>query len=93
MREEDEKRGFFFTIEPSSILIKRFNPVSQCFQDLDESELCAYEEGVRQYDFDSHLGAYPMTNYEEWKSLSRHITQEVIDQLQVTEETIHNAQV
>ncbi len=32
-------------------------------------------------DFDRHLGAYPLDNYQQWQSLSGFITRDVIDKL------------
>lgn len=34
------------------------------FESLNQSEELAYAESVRNMDFDKHLGAYPLANYQ-----------------------------
>lgn len=46
-----------------------------------------YSQGVRNLEFDSHLGPYALSQFREWKLLSNYITQSTIERIRK-----HNSQ-
>lgn len=43
-------------------VVKRWDAYLGQFLDLSESDEVSYQEGVRNFDFDRNLGAYPIEN-------------------------------
>lgn len=40
-----------------------------------------FSHAVKSLEFDRHLGAYDLTRYGEWKSLSNYLTKDVIERI------------
>ena len=63
------------------VTVRKWDASLQQFTCLAESEECAYQEGVLNFDFDRHLGAFPSENHSQWIGLSNYIDDAVISRL------------
>lgn len=90
MKDEEfaARRGFFIHIanavkHSQTVLVRRWSLETQDFEKLEEQqEELAYQEGVRNMDFDKGLGAYPMENHGQWQGLSNYISTQVIQKIE-----------
>lgn len=48
----------------------------------DEDEISRYSAGVKRFEFDPYLGAYPMTRYKDWIKLTCFLNFELINSLE-----------
>jgi A1 cistron-splicing factor AAR2 len=63
------------------VLVRKWNPATEEFvpeRELDEDEVLRYQLGVKRYDFDSSLGAYPKEMEAAWISLTNFVTQKTL---------------
>lgn len=107
LKDEDymHKIGFFFHTrefshtkahsvaheERAMCVVRQWDPEIQTFVPLPESDESAYQEGVRNFDFDENLGAYPMADHPKWKQLSSLITAETIERIQPLRQIISSS--
>ena len=80
--KDGQRMGFFVWIEPKSVLVFEWDNKLSClipYKDEDQKKRLII--GVRNYDFDKNLGAYPFKNYKIWNELSNFITDQLLMQL------------
>jgi len=72
-------------LKPGEVIVKRWNPEIEDFPDdeMSPDEAERFADGVRRFEFDQFLGAYPQdsANYSKWKQLSNYITPSVLFKL------------
>ena len=73
--------GKWLHFKKGSIVVMRWREEVQRFEEVGESEAVAYRAGVKQYDFDSNLGVYPMETHSQWVGLTNFISSSVIKKL------------
>ncbi len=96
LKDEDyqQKLGFYIYVnQPASgdswnsraqremCTVRKWDPEIDQFIPLPESDEVAYQEGVRNFDFDLILGAYILDYHSRWLQLSFCITKKIIDRL------------
>ena len=64
------------------IIVKRWNPDSEDFDELPTDEAERYKEGVSRFEFDAFLGPYPRDQLDQWYTLSAYITPQIVSTLE-----------
>ncbi|CEP02941.1 AAR2 splicing factor containing protein [Plasmodiophora brassicae] len=78
------RTGQFVVLEPdgSDVWVGRWDPVTEQLVVLsDEDEYNRYADGVRRHDFDLGLGPYPFESFDDWRSLTNFISNDVLKKL------------
>jgi len=69
------RTGFFLFMKPQDVDVFRWDPqVEELVRLENHDEEARYADGVRNFDFDSHLGPYPLQLRSQWSELTRHIS-------------------
>jgi hypothetical protein len=79
--ESSPTTSFFVFLHSGEVLVRRWNPSTEDFDELDTDEAERYIGGVQRFEFDQYLGPYPQTKREDWLTASKHITEDVNDKL------------
>eukprot|EP00916_Digyalum_oweni_P003396 GHVL01006145.1.p1 GENE.GHVL01006145.1~~GHVL01006145.1.p1 ORF type:complete len:388 (+),score=74.12 GHVL01006145.1:45-1208(+) len=77
-----DRMGFFVWMQPSHVLVRRWNNDTEIFESIEEDEQDRYQEGVFRMEFDLNLGNYPSKWYDQWTEMSRFITSPIISKLE-----------
>jgi A1 cistron-splicing factor AAR2 len=74
------RTSFFVFLKEGDVIVKKWNPKNEDLEDeTDKDQLEAYIQGVRRFEFDQYLGAYPYDSLEQWRGLTSHITEKVLN--------------
>src|SRR5690606_18164243 len=82
------REGFFLHSKQGEVFIRRWDASTEDFAerfgigDEDQEERLAL--GVRNFDFDKNLAAYPFEHYDEWKALSYLISEKVLKRVSIS---------
>jgi len=69
------RTGFFLFMKPQDVEVFRWDPeVEELVRLENQDEEARYADGVRNFDFDAHLGPYPLQLRAQWSELTRHIS-------------------
>ncbi|KAJ4788642.1 AAR2 family protein [Rhynchospora pubera] len=74
--------GFFLTLHPSQVVVRRWHQQDEKLIKLSEDEDFRYSEAVERLEFDSQLGPYQLDRYTEWQQLSNFLSQDIIERLE-----------
>ena len=70
--------GIFAFLSQGQVMVRRWSPQNEELDLLDEDDAKRFELGVGNMDFDTKLGAYPISSLEKWKNLTNFITKNTI---------------
>jgi len=73
--------SFFVFLHSGEVIVRRWNPSTEDFDELDTDEADRYIGGVQRMEFDQYLGPYPKEKLNDWLVMSKHITEDVNDKL------------
>lgn len=77
------RTGFFLYMRPRDVSVFRWDPEAEELVRLENPEEEArYADGVRGYDFDAHLGPYPLQLSAQWAELTRHATASLVSKIE-----------
>ena len=77
-----ERMGFFVWIKGKQIDVYQWDETLKCLTDFqDKAQAERLKVGVRNFDFDSNLGTYPLQTFTKWQKLSCHINEHLISKL------------
>ncbi|RCV32611.1 hypothetical protein SETIT_7G016900v2 [Setaria italica] len=74
--------GFFVTMQPSEVIVRKWDAQEERLIKLSEEEEIRYSEAVRRFEFDDQLGPYNLESYGDWKQLSNYLSQSTIERLE-----------
>ncbi|TKW03076.1 hypothetical protein SEVIR_7G038100v4 [Setaria viridis] len=74
--------GFFVTMQPSEVIVRKWDAQEERLIKLSEEEEIRYSEAVRRFEFDNQLGPYNLESYGDWKQLSNYLSQSTIERLE-----------
>eukprot|EP00928_Gymnodinium_smaydae_P048653 TRINITY_DN32551_c0_g1_i1.p1 TRINITY_DN32551_c0_g1~~TRINITY_DN32551_c0_g1_i1.p1 ORF type:complete len:431 (+),score=86.71 TRINITY_DN32551_c0_g1_i1:54-1295(+) len=77
------RTGFFLTMKPRDVAVFRWDPETEELAPLaDQDEEARYADGVRSFDFDGHLGPYPLELSAQWEELTRYATDKLVRKIE-----------
>ncbi|OVA18777.1 A1 cistron-splicing factor [Macleaya cordata] len=74
--------GFFINTNPSEVIVRKWVQQEERLVKLSEEEEERYCVAVKNLEFDSHLGPYPLKHYGDWKQISNYITKSTIERIE-----------
>lgn len=85
------RTGFFLFMKPRDVAVFRWDPETE---ELTKPE-CAdeearYADGVRGFDFDAHLGPYPIELSAQWAELTRHATAGLVAKIEPVSKVVRS---
>ena len=75
------------------VIVKRWSKVDESFlpeSKMDRDDVERYVQGVRNYDFDQYLGAYPVEACAKWQYLAFYISPAVLEKLEPVDKVIES---
>lgn len=77
------RTGFFLYMRPRDVSVFRWDAETEELVRLENSEEEArFADGVRSFDFDAHLGPYPLQLSSQWAELTRHATANLVSKIE-----------
>mmetsp|Transcript_65594 Transcript_65594/g.211612 ORF Transcript_65594/g.211612 Transcript_65594/m.211612 type:complete len:425 (-) Transcript_65594:62-1336(-) len=77
------RTGFFLHMRPGDVSVFRWDPEVEELAPLENlDEEARYADGVRCFDFDAHLGPYPLQLASQWAELTRHATAGLVGKIE-----------
>jgi len=75
------RSGFFHEFHPKEVMVKRYNPSNESFDDVhDQEEVNRFQINLKN--LDTNLGAYPYDSWKKWVSLTNKISTITIERLE-----------
>ncbi|XP_023761568.1 uncharacterized protein LOC111909998 [Lactuca sativa] len=74
--------GFFIDLNPSQVIVRKWDPQEERLVKISEEEEERYSQGVKNMEFDKYLGPYTLNQFGEWKMLSNYITKTTIERIE-----------
>lgn len=74
--------GFFIDLNPSQVIIRKWDQQEERLVKISEEEEERYSEAVKNMEFDKYLGPYTLSQFGEWKMLSNYITKSTIERIE-----------
>ena len=74
--------GFWLHLKSGEVSVWRWNKETEDLESLSSEETYNYSLGVRNFEFDTFLGAYPMEKHKEWVKLTCFISPQVLTTLE-----------
>lgn len=85
------RTSFFLYMKPQDVHIFRWDPETEALVRLTNAdEEARLMDGVRNFDFDSSLGPYPIELTVDWAELTRHISARLVSKIEPVSQTIHS---
>eukprot|EP01069_Polyplicarium_translucidae_P004708 Polyplicarium_translucidae@DN2640_c0_g1_i1.p1 len=74
--------GQFIELKNREVLVLKWDAATELFAAVETEEAGRFEKGVRNFEFDSNLGCYPLKYHEAWQAVSMFITPSVLHKLE-----------
>lgn len=77
------RAGHFVYLQQKEVVVLRWDPADEELKPLeDPDEEMRYADGVRGFDFDQHLGPYPVQLADDWAELTRFASAKLVSRIE-----------
>lgn len=85
------RSGFFLYMKPKDVAVFRWDKEAEELVRPDcLDEEARYADGARSYDFDSHLGPYPLELATQWAELTRHASPKIVSKIEPVSKVVRS---
>uniref|UniRef100_A0A6B2L7F2 AAR2 splicing factor homolog n=1 Tax=Arcella intermedia TaxID=1963864 RepID=A0A6B2L7F2_9EUKA len=85
--QRNPRKSFWVKLDLRQVEIQDWDPLTEQFEITKETpeQVERLVLGVRNFDFDRHLGAYPLEKFPKWRAFTSHLTEGTLAKLQPQE--------